>query len=109
MVILPVGSLPGPYSALGDARGLQWTLSGTLCMYLCVYVCMYVCMCVRTMYVCMCAHVEPVGSGPIWASLGFFVFLWALLSFWASLGPCQPASQHISRSASNSHITEYPL
>ena len=53
MVILPVGSLPGPYSALGDARGLQWTLSGTLCMYLCVYVCMYVCPYYVCMYVCV--------------------------------------------------------
>ena len=62
MVILPVGSFPGPYSALGDARVCNGLRSRTLCMYVCVYVCM----CVRTMYVCMCAHVEPVGSGPIW-------------------------------------------
>ena len=42
-----------------------------VCMYASVSIlCMYVCM-----YVCLCAHVERVGSGPIWASLGFFVFV----------------------------------
>ena len=78
-------------------------------MHVFTCVCMYVIVSVLCMYVCLCAHVERVGSGPIWASLGFFVFFWALLSFRAFLGPCQPASQHIRLSASNSHITEYPL
>ena len=53
MVILPVGSFPGPYSALGDARVCNGLRSRTLCMYVCVYVCMYVCVSVLCMYVCV--------------------------------------------------------
>ena len=72
MVILLVGSLPGPYSALGDARGLQWT-SVWNPMYVCMCVCMYVCVSVLCMYVCVhtLSQLALAPFGLLWDSLCF--------------------------------------
>ena len=81
-------------------------------MHVFTCVCMYAIVSILCVYVCMslCTRI----ASWLWSHLGFFGILcvfvfWALMSFWAFLGPCQPASQHIRLSASNSHITEYPL